>query len=78
MKISCDITPTLGEPILWGLLMFYGYFPGGKEHHQWNLIIPGGMVHRHFALCYKLLLPLHLYIRRHNTTLSKRNMDVIT
>ena len=26
-----------------------------------NLIIPGGMVHRHFALCYKLLLPLHLY-----------------
>lgn len=39
----------------------------GKGITCQNLIIPGGMVHRHFALCYKLLLPLHLYKGRHNT-----------
>lgn len=39
-----------------------------------NLIIPGGMVHRHFALCYKLLLPLHLYNGRHNTQHCQRKI----
>lgn len=32
----------------------------------------GGMVHRHFALCYKLLLPLHL----HKHSLSIPQMGV--
>ena len=45
-----------------------------KGHHLSNLIIPGGMVHRHFALCYKLLLPLHLYKGRHNTQHCQREI----
>ena len=46
----------------------------GKGITCQNLIIPGGMVHRHFALCYKLLLPLHLYKGRHNTQHCQREI----
>ena len=46
----------------------------GKGITCQNLIIPGGMVHRHFALCYKLLLPLHLYKGRHNTQPCQRKI----
>ena len=46
----------------------------GKGITCQNLIIPGGMVHRHFALCYKLPLPLHLYKGRHNRQHCQREI----